>query len=263
MSAARSTPGPRATRRCSTRARWRPTSASALELIADLVRAPTLDEAELEREKLVILSELGECLDAPDDLIHDHLFEAAYRRPAARAPGARARADASTRSPAPTAPTGWPSNIAPSGWSSPRRARSIPATSCNLAEALFGDLEPRRAAADRARRTFDGGIRADKRAVRADPSRLRLPRPRLRPTPPRRRCRCSRRRSAAACRRGCSRNCARIAGWLIRSTPGRRALPKPGCSGSTCRPTRRAPPRRWRWPATASSAPPTISARPS
>ena len=34
----------------------------ALELIADLVRAPKLDAAELEREKLVILSELGECL---------------------------------------------------------------------------------------------------------------------------------------------------------------------------------------------------------
>ena len=50
----------------------------ALELIADLVRAPKLDEAELEREKLVILSELGECLDAPDDLIHDRLFEAAF-----------------------------------------------------------------------------------------------------------------------------------------------------------------------------------------
>jgi predicted Zn-dependent peptidase len=50
----------------------------ALELIADLVRAPKLDGAELEREKLVILSELGECLDAPDDLIHDRLFEAAF-----------------------------------------------------------------------------------------------------------------------------------------------------------------------------------------
>jgi predicted Zn-dependent peptidase len=50
----------------------------ALELIADLVRAPKLDTTELEREKLVILSELGETLDAPDDLIHDHLFEAAF-----------------------------------------------------------------------------------------------------------------------------------------------------------------------------------------
>ena len=57
----------------------------ALELIADLVRAPKLDEAELEREKLVILSELGECLDAPDDLIHDRLFEAAFgEQPLAR-----------------------------------------------------------------------------------------------------------------------------------------------------------------------------------
>jgi len=57
----------------------------ALELIADLVRAPRLDETELEREKLVILSELGECLDAPDDLIHDHLFEAAFgEQPLAR-----------------------------------------------------------------------------------------------------------------------------------------------------------------------------------
>jgi predicted Zn-dependent peptidase len=57
----------------------------ALELIADLIRAPKLDEGELEREKLVILSELGECLDAPDDLIHDHLFEAAFgEQPLAR-----------------------------------------------------------------------------------------------------------------------------------------------------------------------------------
>lgn len=57
----------------------------ALELIADLVRSPKLDETELEREKLVILSELGECLDAPDDLIHDHLFVAAFgNQPLAR-----------------------------------------------------------------------------------------------------------------------------------------------------------------------------------
>lgn len=57
----------------------------ALELIADLVRAPRLDEAELEREKLVIMSELGECLDAPDDLIHDRLFEVAFgEQPLAR-----------------------------------------------------------------------------------------------------------------------------------------------------------------------------------
>jgi predicted Zn-dependent peptidase len=48
------------------------------ELIADLVRAPHFDEAHLTREKQVILSEIGECVDSPDDLVHDHLFEAAF-----------------------------------------------------------------------------------------------------------------------------------------------------------------------------------------
>jgi predicted Zn-dependent peptidase len=48
------------------------------ELIADLVRAPHFDAEHLEREKQVILSELGEAVDSPDDLVHDHLFEAAF-----------------------------------------------------------------------------------------------------------------------------------------------------------------------------------------
>ena len=48
------------------------------ELIADLIRAPHFDEAHLEREKQVILSELGEAVDSPDDIVHDHLFEAAF-----------------------------------------------------------------------------------------------------------------------------------------------------------------------------------------
>ena len=50
----------------------------AVELIADLVRAPRFDPAELEREKGVILSELGECRDVPEDLAGDLLFEAAF-----------------------------------------------------------------------------------------------------------------------------------------------------------------------------------------
>lgn len=50
----------------------------AVELIADLIRDPRLDEAELEREKGVILSELGECRDNPEDRLGDLLFEAAY-----------------------------------------------------------------------------------------------------------------------------------------------------------------------------------------
>ena len=48
------------------------------ELIADFLRAPHMDDDHLEREKTVILSELGEVIDSPDDLVHDHLFEAAF-----------------------------------------------------------------------------------------------------------------------------------------------------------------------------------------
>ena len=84
----------------------------ALELIADLVRAPKLDEAELEREKLVILSELGECLDAPDDLIHDRLFEAAF----GDQPLARPMSRAFAVWVATTASSGSKSNIARNAW---------------------------------------------------------------------------------------------------------------------------------------------------
>ncbi len=48
------------------------------ELIADMVRVAHMDEAHLERERQVILSEIGESVDTPDDLVQDHLFEAAF-----------------------------------------------------------------------------------------------------------------------------------------------------------------------------------------
>lgn len=48
------------------------------ELIANFLRAPHLNAEHLERERDVILSELGEVTDSPDDLVHDHLFEAAF-----------------------------------------------------------------------------------------------------------------------------------------------------------------------------------------
>lgn len=48
------------------------------ELLADFIRSPHMADEHFEREKDVILSELGEAVDAPDDLVHDHLFEAAF-----------------------------------------------------------------------------------------------------------------------------------------------------------------------------------------
>ncbi|EAQ02876.1 peptidase, M16 family protein [Pseudooceanicola batsensis HTCC2597] len=50
----------------------------ALEVLADILRNSTLDEDEIEVERGVILSEIGQALDTPDDIIFDWLQEKAY-----------------------------------------------------------------------------------------------------------------------------------------------------------------------------------------
>lgn len=49
-----------------------------LELVTELITAPRFDADELEREKAVIHSEIGEARDAPDDVVFDHLQALAY-----------------------------------------------------------------------------------------------------------------------------------------------------------------------------------------
>ena len=50
----------------------------ALDLISDILINPVFDGSELEREREVILQEIGQTRDTPDDLIFDHLQEACY-----------------------------------------------------------------------------------------------------------------------------------------------------------------------------------------
>jgi predicted Zn-dependent peptidase len=47
-------------------------------LIADMLTNPLFDEQDLAREKDVVLQELGEARDTPDDIVFDHLQEAAF-----------------------------------------------------------------------------------------------------------------------------------------------------------------------------------------
>ncbi len=49
-----------------------------LEVIADILRNPLMDKAEIEVERGVILQEIGQALDTPDDVIFDWLQEKAY-----------------------------------------------------------------------------------------------------------------------------------------------------------------------------------------
>jgi predicted Zn-dependent peptidase len=50
----------------------------AVELIAELVRRPHFEPGDLEREKDVVLQELGEARDTPSDIVFDELWSAAF-----------------------------------------------------------------------------------------------------------------------------------------------------------------------------------------
>jgi predicted Zn-dependent peptidase len=50
----------------------------ALDILADILINSTFDAAELERERQVILQEIGQASDTPDDIIFDHFQECAY-----------------------------------------------------------------------------------------------------------------------------------------------------------------------------------------
>ena len=197
------------------------------ELIADLVRAPHISEEHLEREKDVILSELGEVVDSPDDLVHDHLFEAAFEgQPLGRSVLGRAETlRAATRDDC----LNWiRDELVPRRLILSASGKVDADQILRLAEKLFGDLEPW-PGVPIGSAEFTGGVRSDRRRFEQAHWCLGLP---GMPASIRgcRRCRSSFRRSAAECRRACSRSCARSAASLIRSAPGTRPSPTPALS---------------------------------
>ena len=50
----------------------------ALDVIGDIVLNPAFDKKEIEVERHVILQEIGQALDTPDDIVFDWLQEASY-----------------------------------------------------------------------------------------------------------------------------------------------------------------------------------------
>jgi predicted Zn-dependent peptidase len=52
--------------------------ALGIDILADILTHPTFDQTELERERQVVLQELGQAKDTPDDIIFDHLQSVAY-----------------------------------------------------------------------------------------------------------------------------------------------------------------------------------------
>jgi predicted Zn-dependent peptidase len=52
--------------------------ALAVDIIGDMVMNPALDGAELDRERSVVLQEIGQTQDTPDDIIFDHMQTVAF-----------------------------------------------------------------------------------------------------------------------------------------------------------------------------------------
>jgi len=50
----------------------------AVDILADILTHPTFEESEIERERQVVLQEIGQARDTPDDIIFDHLQTAVY-----------------------------------------------------------------------------------------------------------------------------------------------------------------------------------------
>ena len=51
----------------------------AFDIVSDIMLNPTFDPVELDRERSVILAEIGQCHDTPDDIVFDHFQEQAFR----------------------------------------------------------------------------------------------------------------------------------------------------------------------------------------
>jgi predicted Zn-dependent peptidase len=51
----------------------------ALDMIGDILTNPAFEQSELERERQVVLQELGQARDTPDDIVFDHLQAAIFK----------------------------------------------------------------------------------------------------------------------------------------------------------------------------------------
>ena len=138
-----------------------------MAVIADLVQRPTLDAADLAREKQVIAQEIAEAADTPDDLVFELAQAAAFAgqplgRPilgTGRAIGTADAGDAWTPgAPASTPPTAW--------WSAPP-APWTRTSCCAWPSAAFGDAAGAAAPPEPPAAAFTGGVRRSGQAAGA------------------------------------------------------------------------------------------------
>lgn len=133
----------------------------AMDVIADILRASVLDPREIEVERGVILQEIGQTLDTPDDVIFDWLQERAYPdQPLGRSilgPAERVRGFARADLQDFVAEHYAPGNMVLSAAGDVDHDEIV-----RLAEQLFGDLPPRPAPLVLPARFEGGDLRVEK-----------------------------------------------------------------------------------------------------
>ena len=135
--------------------------ALGVDVIADFVRAPRFDADELEREKGVVLSELGEARDTPDDIVFDDLNEACFPGQPLGKPVLGSEASIAAIGVADL--NGWlDAHYRPGGLILAAAGKVDEDALLQLAESRFGDLAPG-APPPAPPAIFGGGARADKR----------------------------------------------------------------------------------------------------
>ena len=208
----------------------------ALDVLSDILANPSFVPDELEREKSVIVQEIGAAQDTPDDVVFEHLNELCFPdQPMGRSLLGTAK------------------TLKGFNRDTLRGYLSTHYRGPDMVVAAAGAVDHKRVVEEVAHRfaSFDGAAGAE--AAGGDVRQGRLPRGASRPRAGASdagaggraairsvavlACRSSPTRSAAGCRRGCSRKCAKSAGCATRSTPSMRPTPTPDFSGSTPAPT--------------------------
>jgi predicted Zn-dependent peptidase len=208
----------------------------ALDVLSDILANPTFVPDELEREKSVIVQEIGAAQDTPDDVVFEHLNELCYPdQPMGRSLLGTAK------------------TLKGFNRDTLRSYLSTHYRGPDMVVAAAGAVDHKRIVEEVTQRfsSFDGtpapkpqpamfgkgGSRVVHRELEQAHLTLALeglPQPICRCSP----CRFSPIRSAAGCRRGCSRKCAKNAGCATRSTLSMPPIPTPAFSGSIPAPTR-------------------------
>ena len=206
----------------------------ALDVLSDILANPSFVPDELEREKSVIVQEIGAAQDTPDDVVFEHLNDC-VSGPADGSLVAGNGEDPEGVQPRYAARLSFDAlSRARHGGGGRRRRRSQAGGRRKSSSGSPASTARRRR--NRNRRCSAGRLRVVHREL--EQAHLTLALRACRNTDCRcSACRSSPTRSAAGCRRGCSRKCAKSAGCATRSTPFMRPIATPAFSGSTPAPT--------------------------